>query len=677
MARRGAPIVAALAAAALATPASAPAAVINVNVVGSPSDESPPVVDGDCTLREAVDAARLNTFADDCAAGDAVALDRITIPGGLVGLSGAAGGDDNAAGDLDLNGGGPLEIVGAGPVDTFIQGTGSDRVFDVLSGTVAISDVEVFDGAPTGEGGAVRVAGGATLNLLRGNLHNNLAAGTGGRGGAVYGPVTSTIAIDQSTVSDNTAQFANGSAAGGGIYSEGSLTIDETTVGGNHATGNNSLSYGGGVAMLGTSGSITNSTISNNDTSLASGGGLVVGRGFQTVTYEISGTTIENNSAPCSGGGIQLFGPNSLIIDDSNIRDNHVTGSGAGGGGISAMQNNPTDTLTITRSSIVDNDITGTESSAGFMGGAAIRTSQGVLTIRESLIAGNEITTSSPGIIGGAIRTLAGVIRIENSTLFHNTILAGAENAAGGAIGIYSPGSPTHGSARLIHTTVGGQIVTGSGLSVFAEDAGSVEMHGSLVGDDCVTGTASSPISGASSYNLLTGPSCNQGTDNNQVLPQDLGTGSGYTANGGPTDTVAVASFSPAVDMVPTAACDDLDGAPLVADQRAAPRPYGQGCDAGAYEYSECRGVPVDTVGTRAGEKLAGDDGPDGILALGGKDVVKGLDAEDGLCGGPGKDVLKGGSGDDALDGGPGKDTCKGGPGTDKAKSCEVRRQIP
>jgi hypothetical protein len=49
-------------------------------------------------------------------------------------------------------------------------------------------------------------------------------------------------------------------------------------------------------------------------------------------------------------------------------------------------------------------------------------------------------------------------------------------------------------------------------------------------------------------------------------------------ANGGPTQTMAIALTSPARNAIPGAACA------VARDQRGVHRPQGPGCDIGAYE---------------------------------------------------------------------------------------------
>jgi hypothetical protein len=59
--------------------------------------------------------------------------------------------------------------------------------------------------------------------------------------------------------------------------------------------------------------------------------------------------------------------------------------------------------------------------------------------------------------------------------------------------------------------------------------------------------------------------------------------------NGGPTQTIALLSGSPAIDAIALADCTDQQGSPLTTDQRGFPRPdFGEiACDIGAFESQE------------------------------------------------------------------------------------------
>lgn len=99
-------------------------------------------------------------------------------------------------------------------------------------------------------------------------------------------------------------------------------------------------------------------------------------------------------------------------------------------------------------------------------------------------------------------------------------------------------------------------------------------------------------------------------------------------------------------------------------------------------------------VGTSGGDTLDGTPGRDVVCGLGGDDVLSGAGARDVLLGGSGdddlfgnndtdflfggsgRDALKGGPGRDELIGGRGRDVCDGGPDHDRARSCEVERNL-
>jgi hypothetical protein len=60
---------------------------------------------------------------------------------------------------------------------------------------------------------------------------------------------------------------------------------------------------------------------------------------------------------------------------------------------------------------------------------------------------------------------------------------------------------------------------------------------------------------------------------------------SGLQNNGGPTQTIALLSTSPAINAIPPAVCTDASGNPVLTDQRGVARPQASGCDIGAFEF--------------------------------------------------------------------------------------------
>src|SRR3990172_1843247 len=102
-------------------------------------------VDGDCSLREAIQAANTNSAFDACAVGSGT--DTITVPAGTYTLSlGGSSEDANGTGDLDILG--DVSISGPGAASTIVHQDSNDRVFDILppATVVAISGITIQNG---------------------------------------------------------------------------------------------------------------------------------------------------------------------------------------------------------------------------------------------------------------------------------------------------------------------------------------------------------------------------------------------------------------------------------------------------------------------------------------------------------------------------------------------------
>jgi hypothetical protein len=99
-------------------------------------------------------------------------------------------------------------------------------------------------------------------------------------------------------------------------------------------------------------------------------------------------------------------------------------------------------------------------------------------------------------------------------------------------------------------------------------------------------------------YNISDDATCGfvkTGSANNGDGVNPLLSTAGLANNGGPTQTIALLSGSPAIDAIPLDSCLDQVGNQLTTDQRGFPRPdAGEGvCDIGAYEFQDFAGDPA------------------------------------------------------------------------------------
>ncbi len=261
-------------------------------------------------------------------------------------------------------------------------------------------------------------------------------------------------------------------------------------------------------------------------------GGGIENDGMLTVTN----STIDYNSASQFGGGIGNGG--TLTVTNSTIADNSAFyAGGIGNGG----------TMTVTNSTIDNNTVFGN-------GGGGIGT-WSTMTVTNSTIAGNSALT----IGGGIVNDMPGTLTVTNSTI------AGNSAPTGGGLWV--------GGVTALDNTLIALNTSGTGSGATADD---------------IAGTVSS----TSAYNLIgTGGSGGlvNGTNGNQVGVADPGLDpNGLQNNGGPTQTIALVTGSPAID----AGSASIPGVTVPAtDQRGALRgPAGLNAgttvDIGAYEAS-------------------------------------------------------------------------------------------
>ncbi len=285
-------------------------------------------------------------------------------------------------------------------------------------------------------------------------------------------------------------------------------------------------------------------TISGNSTAAGFGGNG--GGVYNTGSLTITGSMVSDNSAGDFGGGIDNSG-GTLTIADCTISDNDDSGRGGGGG----IYNELTSLLTITDSTVSNN-------SASEGGGIS---TVGTLTLKNSTIAGNSAVGfgSNEIGVGGGIFAL-NPMTLTNCTIADNNVEIGG---SGGGIDVVS-------GAAILENTIVALNTEGTGSGASASDiAGSV-----------YSGSANNLIGTGGAGGLTP-------ANDNQLSVADPGLDpNGLQDNGGPTQTIALLTSSPAVDAGSNALAVDADGNPVTTDQRGSgfPRIVSDIVDIGAFE---------------------------------------------------------------------------------------------
>lgn len=277
--------------------------------------------DGDCSLREAIQAANTNTAVDACPAGSGSGQDVITLPAGTYTLAiSGINESNNLTGDLNILS--SMTINGAGAAGTIIDGNGIDRVFHIPTGFVVtfnLNDVTVTGGNQFG-GGLLLYQATATVN--RTIFTNNTAI----FGSALRLQETGTLNILNSTISNNTDNGNNGAAA---VVSAGSgtLNIINTTVSGNSAPVPSQ--HGGGAVIISpySSGStkIRNSTFVNN-----SSASVTAGVSSYVAVVDIQNSIFHNNTPSSCGrasGGTGSFTGSNNLMNNSGLCSSITVGA--------------------------------------------------------------------------------------------------------------------------------------------------------------------------------------------------------------------------------------------------------------------------------------------------------------------------------------------------------------
>jgi CSLREA domain-containing protein len=508
--------------------------------------------DGDCSLREAIEAANTGQPVDACPAGNEGHT--IAVPAGTYELTLAGAGEDaNATGDLDILA--DLKLIGAGIKSTVLDAKALDRVLHVHAGaTVQITGMMITggrtpDGADSPSGGGDAEPGGALANfgdlilaqcavsdnrtgdggdMTSGSWIGGPPGGDSGNGGGIYNAGAVQL-LDSWVVNNSTGSGGTGgdagdigrAGAGGGVYSVGKLTLDHVTVEGNFTgiggylvsppgTDGGPGGDGGGIYNAGEA-AIVASSVANNRT----------GDGYPAGTHGLAGD---------GGRGGGIFNTGEILLRQSTVNEN-ASGGGGDGGTCGAGGN-----------------------------GGGIASTGGSLSLVNSTVSGNGTGAGGSGWVSGGCSggNGGGIYRVYGGDLDNTTIAANHASGSGGGLFIVQQ-----------HVSLRNTILAGNTTSGDGPNCGATALWPSLhlIGHNLIQ-----DLTGCLA---IMDPADGPNIIDRDPLLLPLG------KYGGPTVTHALDIGSPAIDA---GSCTDLRGDPVTVDQRGVARPQGNTCDIGSFE---------------------------------------------------------------------------------------------
>lgn len=500
-----------------------------------------------------------------------------------------------------------LTIDGAGVAGLTISGNHTSRVFDVVSNSFTLRNLTVANGNTTGvgedgAGAGIRTASSTSLIVENSLFQNNSANGTGG--GAIFAGFRSTNTVIGSQFIANSSagnDALDKSERGGGaiaVKSESQLTVT-----GSQFTNNTGINGGAINTVL--SGLKVESSVFNNNDSTPGGafgpdtkgyGGAIYADGASGKGIEISGSRFDGNRGAGQGGGLFLFGY--------------------------------ADKITLSDSTIINNEVI--KDSKGDSFGGGLRTSNGVLEIKNTTFANNKALDQGGGLWVGKTTP----VTITNSTFYGNRAeTADGKGGLGGGIALINGSSPTvisnttiannyagfqgggflggGASTTLTNSIVANNVANNGGnnwnvkhqtTNEFTDGGGNVQWSSLNLNDIKVTAGAT-----------LTDPLLGAFTDNGSAVQQPL-------LPGNPLVTVGAIALGTALWAI----------------------------------------APSNTLMDSSSLSINGTSGDDNLLGGASNETINGLVGNDILDGAGGNDTLLGGMGNDNLVGNAGNDVLNG-----------------
>lgn len=383
-----------------------------------------------------------------------------------------------------------------------------------------------------------------------------------------------------------------------------------------------STGEGGALFAIGANIIITNTTFANNSVSSASG--REHGGAISTVqsTLIITNSTFNSNFADNFGGAIKIEQGNTTIADSAVEGNRAQTGAGIYLAGLSVLL---ISNSTISNNIAVDDD-----------GGGIYNTSNGNVTIQQTLVSNNEAASRGGGIFNNGSLSLSnslitgnsaddiggGISNFDALTIVNTTISNNTSDTDGGGLS-----NEAIGDAKLTNVTIMGNFANLDGGGIFDDvitSGPTVTLTRTIVSGNTSNAAGHEIFQGrfaniqADEFNLFGDSSAASAeafdgfsTSGSDILATSDGTSptaldeilSPLDDNGGPTQTHALPPGSPAIDAAGDCAAD------VPTDQRGESRPQGTACDIGAYEAPAIPAIAVKkTIGTSPGSCTLFDD---------------------------------------------------------------------
>ncbi|MEO8398015.1 MAG: choice-of-anchor Q domain-containing protein, partial [Chloroflexota bacterium] len=359
------------------------------------------------------------------------------------------------------------------------------------------------------------------------------------------------VSISEMTIANGYAAPTSNGGYGGAIYNFiATLTISNVVFTGNSTD----PGYQGGALFAQQSiVTINDSTFSNN--SAGYGGAIAHPGNPYGSTFTINNSTFTGNYGEFGGGAIAGVGGPSIVINHSTFTNNNTSNEHGQGGAIYGY------------ATITDSTITGNSASGG-----------GAFYGSNVSIVGSTISHNSTSSNGSAIT--ADYLSLINSTVSENTSFLAYDDCSNCGTVIES------GNTTIINSTIANNhapLLQSGGVNF----SGTLTIQNSILANNGLNNCliAYPDVVVDNGHNIDSGGSCGfSGTSLSNTDP--LLVLEGLQDNGGPTQTIALQSGSPAINAGDNNFAVDMDGFVLTTEQRGIgfPRIVGDTVDIGAFE---------------------------------------------------------------------------------------------